>query len=114
MRINLVYSHNNTDSPSTNIPQFTVEQIPQMEEFINYKGDFDTKVNMASMILYGSLRCISDLDWIVDSGMTYDSSLFTHSLENTSRTRMVHLPNGQTSLITHVGECTLSASLKLQ
>lgn len=73
---------------------------------------------MVGMILCGSSRCTSDLDWIVDNGdtdhMTNDSSLFAHSLENTSQTRMVHLPDGNTSPIIRVGDCTLSASLELQ
>lgn len=63
-------SSSNTENSTLTLVMslFTPEQIRQMMEFVNYKGDSDTKLNMAGMILCGFTRSSFALDWIVDNG----------------------------------------------
>ncbi|XP_016445850.1 uncharacterized protein LOC107771034 [Nicotiana tabacum] len=104
-----------------NIPFFTPEQYHQLLKLIDKEpSTTDAKANMAGIVdlLNACLSVGSETNpWVIDTGasnhVVSSLDILTDSHSVASNSSKVHLPNGNTTSITHTGSLTLSNDLEL-
>lgn len=99
-------------------PQLTTDQHGHIMKMLD--GNVSTANVMANMagMVQTPMSKIAGLKWIIDSGATNHmiSSLdVLHDVHTvkTKQNRKVHLPNGDVTLVTHSGSCTLTETGEL-
>ncbi|XP_039045779.1 uncharacterized protein LOC120185691 [Hibiscus syriacus] len=106
-------SHNHSSSESqpeavSNVPMFTKAQYDQILHLLNTAPSVDTVTHAAANTIgINAATTNFSFNWILDSGATdhmlSDFNRLKSHVPCTSASRLVHLPNGQTSPITHIG-----------
>lgn len=67
---------------------------------------------MSKLFIYAFSLHNDRMDWIIDTGafnhMTFHEEWFFNVFDKRTKPRSVHLPNGQTTLVTHTGSCMIT------
>ncbi|GMI91128.1 hypothetical protein HRI_002782100 [Hibiscus trionum] len=115
---NLVSGASGIPSGSPSAPVFTQDQYHQILRLLNKSPSADAAVNLADIINSNSPSSNTSLCWIVDTGATdHILSSFNHlddPVSCDSYSRFVHLPNGKTTPVTHLGSFRLTPESTLQ
>lgn len=103
------------------MPQISVDQFNRMLQCFTYSSKLDSqpniKENMTSMTFCGSIPIKYCDYWVIDNGatnhMTCRLDWMNNVRKNHTNNRLVHLPNGQCSSVTHCGYCIIGGSFLL-